>query len=494
MFWNKIFVRNIPTEKIMTSIIKGIKNEKPFYYFEEISKIPRGSRNEAAITEYICDFAKSRGLAFIRDESNNVLITKKATLSRENEDAILLQAHTDMVCEKNKASSHDFINDPITLIQEGNILRADGTTLGADDGFGVATMLAILDSAEISHPRLECLFTSGEEIGLVGASQFDYRSITARKLINLDSAEENTVIIGCCGGVRTRFTCPMSEEKGSFSAYKIFINGLFGGHSGEDIDRKRLNANVLMGKLLKHISEKAEIRLVSMDGGDRDNAIPRECEATLVCSLPLCEMREELYSFLKSFIMASEDKSLSLTIEKTDTSAAFSVNDTKKLIEILSTPNGVLKYRELPPVLPKVSRNLARARVKGGAIEFGFSSRSYLEDELDSCKAELDRLAEKIGGSAYHHERYPGWESPRSSKLVTDYVRAYENVNGGQPEITLIHAGLECGIITGSVKDMEAISIGCNVHDLHTPYETMEIDSMDRIYDIILEFLKGKSL
>ena len=473
----------------MANVIKGVTNERPFYYFEEISKIPRGSRNEDKITEYICNFAESLGLEYIRDESNNVLIVKNATQGRENDAPVLLQAHTDMVCEKNKSSSHDFKNDPITLIQDGNILRADGTTLGADDGFGVAIMMAILESKENSHPRLECLFTSGEEIGLVGASKFNYEHITAKKLINLDSAEEDTVIIGCCGGVRTSLTYPIDFEYGSFDAYKITLNGLFGGHSGEDIDRGRQNANVLMGKLLSYLLERIEIRTSDIDGGDRDNAIPRECEMTVICSKEIEKIWDDAVAYVKDFVRAKEDGNLKINIENTITYRAFSTKDTKKLVKILATPNGVLRYRETAPILPKMSRNLARVCIKDGELDVGFSSRSYKESDLDLCTAELDTLASEIGGNTYHHEKYPGWESPRSSELVTDYVTAFKSVNCSDPEITLIHAGLECGIITGSVPNMEAISIGCNVHDLHTPYETMEIDSMDRIYGIVIAFL-----
>jgi len=478
----------------MTQYITGIKNEKPFYFFERISEIPRASGNEAEIAEYICRFADERGLKYLKDENNNVLVIKNATQGRENEATFLLQAHTDMVCEKNKATHHDFSKDPIRLIRCGNILRADGTTLGADDGFGVALMLAVLDSKELSTPKIECLFTSSEEIGLVGASKFDYSNITARKMINLDSAEESTVIIGCCGGVRTRLTYPVDVEKGDFNAYKISVGGLFGGHSGEDIDKGRSNANVLMGKLLEFISGKANIRLSYIDGGDRDNAIPRECEATVICDTPLEGLWDEASSLLKGLITAREDEALYTKLEKTHTSTAFSLNNTKDIIKILSVPNGVLHYRTTSPFLPRVSRNLARVRTEQEYVEIGFSSRSYLDKELEDSMSELDALASDVKGEAYHHERYPGWESPRSTPLVKEWVSAYRKVNGTEPEITLIHAGLECGIITGSIDGMEAISVGCNLHDLHTPGEAMEIDSMDKMYDVLTSMLEANSL
>ncbi|MBQ8392360.1 MAG: beta-Ala-His dipeptidase [Clostridia bacterium] len=478
----------------MAQIISGVKNEAPFSYFEEISKIPRGSRNESGITDYICEFAVVHGFEYLRDKENNVLIVKNATQGRENEDSILLQAHTDMVCEKNKDCPHNFLSDPIELIREGNILRANGTTLGADDGFGVAIMLAILSDDSFSHPRIECLFTSGEEIGLVGASKFDYTKIRSHRMINLDSAEENTIIIGCCGGIRTRLSCPAVPESGNFSGYKLTVTGLFGGHSGEDIDRGRQNSNVLMGKLLSFLSERTDIRVSSIDGGDRDNAIPRECEATVISSTPIDGLLDDARSYIMSLITADEDKNLTLKAEKTNTSSAFSLKDTQKLIYALSVPNGVLQYRSEEPILPAISRNLARVSTEDTGFYIGFSSRSYSENDLMGCVAELDSLAYDIGGSTYHHEKYPGWESPKESTLVKDYIHAYKSVIGSLPKITLIHAGLECGIITGSCPDMEAISVGCNVHDLHTPGETMEIDSMDRMYDIIVGFLHGENI
>ena len=225
----------------MLEIIRGVKNEAPFKYFEEISKIPRASGNEAEIANYLVEFAKNLGLSYYKDDANNVLIVKNASAGRENDEPIMLQAHTDMVAEKNVATVHDFKSDPIKLIQEGNVLRADGTTLGADDGFGVAIIMAMLAEKEISTPKVECLFTSSEEIGLVGASKFDYSKIESRRIINLDSAEEDTVIIGCCGGIRTELTLPVTFENGNFKGYKLTIGGLCGGHSGEDIDKGRLN-------------------------------------------------------------------------------------------------------------------------------------------------------------------------------------------------------------------------------------------------------------
>lgn len=470
----------------MLDVIRGVKNEAPFKYFEEISKIPRASGNEAEIAGYLVEFAKSLNLECYKDSANNVLIVKSASIGRENEEPIMLQAHTDMVAEKNVATVHDFKTDAIKLIQDGNILRADGTTLGADDGFGVAIMMAVLADNTISHPMLECLFTASEEIGLVGASKFDYSNIKSRRMINLDSAEEDTVIIGCCGGIRTELTLPVVFEHGDFKGYKLTIGGLCGGHSGEDIDKGRLNAHILMGKLLSLINDNAPIRLSYISGGDKDNAIPRECEAIFACD----KVEIDLEKYARSFLKASEDNGLFVKVDVASFDKAMSYEDTQKILKVLSVRNAVMYYRTVAPILPETSRNLARIRTNENEITVGFSSRSYLEERLNESTIELDSLAKEIGASTYHHEKYPGWASSKDSKLVTDYQNAFYKVAGKRPTATLIHAGLECGLISSELTGLVAISVGCNVHDLHTPKETMELDSMDRVYEAIIEVLK----
>ena len=475
----------------MLETIKGVKNERPFYYFEEISKIPRGSGNEKKIAKYIVEFAKKHKLPYYIDEANNVLITKNATQGRENDITVMLQAHTDMVCEKNVATKHDFEKDPITLIQEGNILRANGTTLGADDGFGVAIMLAILENDSLSIPNLECLFTSSEEIGLVGAGKFDYSKIKAKYMINLDSAEENTVIIGCCGGVRTDMVLDCTREANEKIAYKITIGGLCGGHSGEDIDRNRLNSHILMGQALELVKKSTDFKISYISGGDKDNAIPRECECVIVPenANALDIAKDEIAKEILNKVVAPEDKGLTFNIEKTDTSATFSSIDTQKLLDVLSISNGVLTYREKAPILPSISRNLARIRTEDDKVRIGFSSRAYSEEGLNFSKLQLEGLICTIGARFRHHEGYPSWQDEADSPLVLKYQSAYNEATGRETKPTLIHAGLECGVITSRVEGLSAISVGANVHNLHTPQETIELDSMDRVYDTILLFL-----
>ena len=469
--------------------IAGIRNKRPFYYFEEISKIPRGSGNEGEIANYIEGFARERGLFCYRDEANNVFVKKNASKGREGEGTVMLQAHTDMVCEKNIGNPHNFEKDEIELIQEGSILRANNTTLGADDGFGVAIMLAILEDNTLSTPPLEFLFTSSEETGLVGASKFDYSLVSAKEMINLDSAEENTVIIGCCGGMRTDLELGVRPQKTDTPSYEITVKGLVGGHSGEDIDRGRLNAHVLMGKVLTSIKSEVDFTVSHIEGGDKDNAIPRECRAVICTSGDVMKAFENAQELALSEVKAKEDEGLLVTAERTACDTTLSWTDTEKLLEILSIPNAVLEYRKAPPIMPSISRNLARTRTEDGKIKVGFSSRAYSECDILKSIKEIDDLARKIGAKTHHHEGYPAWQDDACSPLVLKYQKAYNEATGRKTEPTLIHAGLECGVITSRVEGLSAISVGANVHNLHTPEETMEIDSMDRMYDTVIRFL-----
>ena len=473
----------------MLKYITGVKNQLPLYYFERLSEIPRGSGNEKEVANYIADFARKKGHFCYMDEHLNVFVRKVASKGREGEAPILLQAHTDMVCEKNKGTAHDFVKDPIKLVQEGNILHADGTTLGADDGFGVSMMMAILDDDTISCPTVECLFTSSEEIGLVGASNFDYSLVTATRMINLDSAEDSTLIIGCCGGVRTEFTLPVTKSEAALG-YRLCVEGLCGGHSGEDIDRSRLNAHILMGVLLNKINEKSPIRVAYLNGGDKDNAIPRECEAIFTADADVKNYIDEIGEYAKNLVKANEDKGLKITFEENVSCSPFSYEDTKKLLKLLSVRNGVLRYRTVAPILPELSRNLARIRTNENNVAVGFSSRCSLDEGLNESTGELDALASEMGAKAHHHEKYPGWESDPDAEIIESWKKAYAKVCGKELNVTLIHAGLECGIITSSVKNLSAVAVGCNVIDLHTPMERMELDSYDRIYDTLIELLK----
>lgn len=476
----------------MKSLFEDLSPLAPFRFFEEVSAIPRASGNEAGIAAYLMRFAGSRGLACCEDAIHNVFIQKPASPGREGEPALLLQCHTDMVAEKHGHVAHDFEKEGIRLLREGNVLRADGTTLGADDGFGVALILAVLDDAELSHPALECLFTVSEEIGLEGAGAFDYSRVSARRMINLDSAEEDTVIIGCCGGLRTDLTVPLHFTDVSEAGLRLRISGLCGGHSGEDIDRGRLNAHVLMGAVLRELQTVTPFLIASLTGGDKDNAIPRECEAVILPT-DLAAARAQLAATAATIadrVVAKEDNGLTLSVESVPVGRVTDAKDTAALLRLLSVRNGVLYSRTEPPLMPETSRNLARLRTEADHLAVAFSSRSEREARIAESRAELDALAAELGGTTHHHAGYPGWVSPAEAPLVKRWQEAYLETTGKHTAAAMIHAGLECGLISAALPGLTAISVGCNIRDLHTPAETMELDSMARIYRTLCCFLK----
>lgn len=473
----------------MSNVIDAYVSALPARFFEEISAIPRASYHEGRIADYLVAFATARGLAVYRDASHNVLIKKQGTAGRENEQPLLLQAHTDMVSELAYGTTHDFMTEGLELQRDGNILSAKGTTLGADDGFGVALMLAVLEGAE-SHPPLECLFTAAEEVGLVGATAFDYSKISATRMINFDSAEEHLVITGCCGGIRTNITVPVCFENVKAKGIEIALHGLCGGHSGEDIHRGRANALVTMGVILKKLQKRTPFRVVSLHGGDKDNAIPRDCIAVVVPDDPdaALELFQNTEGLLQELVTSPDDGKRSLDVREVVVEQALPHIDTEWLLTVLGVRNGVLRSRI--DGSPQTSRNLARVRMRADSVDFAFSSRSPDEKCLNESKEELEALARGIGGSVSHHGRYPGWESEADSPVNLLWQSSYRAVTGREVSSTVIHAGLESGLISARLPGLDVIAVGCNIYDLHTPAERMELDSFERIYQTLLTFLK----
>lgn len=465
-----------------------------FHYFEEISAIPRPSYHEEAIADYLVAFAKARGLEHYRDEAHNVLIKAPATKGREDRPALLFQGHTDMVCEKNADVEHDFLKDPIKLRLDGKLLRATGTTLGADDGIAVAMMLALLDGAVAEHPAIECLFTTAEEVGLDGATSFDYRRISARCLINLDNEELGIVTAGCAGGLRSDLTFASTPVPFEGATLRISVRGLMGGHSGVNINCGRANANKVMGRLLAALQKEQDVRVISLEGGSKDNAIPRECEAILgVCDaegaidcLSECAARiaNELSEDDRGFCMTAEDAPCE--------PMAFSKEDSARLIAFLSgVASGVLSMSNNVKGLVEFSRNLGVIRTKDDAVSFVLSTRSSMESQLDASVNELDALAKALGATARHYARYPGWSYAKTSAVRDAYLQAYYEVTGKSAEVNVIHAGLECGVISSKVPDMDMISIGPDMVDIHSPDETLDLESVE-IFWKTLECLIGR--
>lgn len=472
--------------------MKQFLSERPARFFEEISAIPRASGKEEKIADYLVAFAKDHGLACYRDAANNVLIKKSGSAGREGEKPLLMQAHTDMVTEVAFGFDHDFDKQGVTLVQEGNVLSAKGTTLGADDGFGVALMLSVLEDDSLSCPPVECLFTATEETGLVGAGQFDYDLVSARRMLNFDSAEEHLVITGCCGGIRSDIHMPVTLQATEGKGLRVGVHGLAGGHSGEDIHRGRANALCVLGAVLTELKKHTDFRLASIVGGDKDNAIPRDCDAVI---LPVDvnaakAVLADSEALLSLHVTAPEDGARSLCVEEVAVDGVMSAADTLNALAVLGVPNGVLHPRKDNAALPETSRNLASVRTNESELKFTLSSRSPFEWRIDESVAELEALAAKVGGTASHRSRYPGWEGAPDSPVSTLWQRAYRETTGREIDTTVIHAGLECGLISSKLEGLDVISVGCNIYDLHTPAERMELDSFERVYRTLLAFLK----
>lgn len=465
-------------------------------YFEEISMIPRPSYHEDKIADYLVAFAKERGLEYWRDEAHNVLINMPASAGYEDVPPILLQGHTDMVCEKNEGVEHDFMKDPLRLYEKDGWICADGTTLGADNGVAVAVMLALLDGEGGEHPSLQCLFTSAEEVGLDGAKAFDYSRIFARRMLNMDSADDTHITVGCAGGLRTSLSLPIKREPCSLGCVKIQISGLAGGHSGEDIHRSRANANKLLGRILRTLDrEQEQLRLVSARGGCKDNAIPRESEATVAISdiLSAYSTIERVKAEIGAELFV-DDKNFDVSI--TEVSGGVSPMDlesTRKVIFLLLTPQvGALVTNPQLSGAVEYSRNMGVINTREDTFEVNFNSRSARDSQIELSICELGAYANLLGAEMEHYNRYPGWIYAENSPLRDTYANIYRRLIGKAPVIEVIHAGLECAIIKSLVPDMDIISCGPVVLDLHSPDEKMNKASFERFFSIVLELLKEK--
>ena len=476
----------------MEYVTAGLEPADVLRWFERISAVPRGSYNEAGIADFLVAFARERGLECYRDAADNVLIQAPATPGMENRPPLLLQGHTDMVCEKNRDVEHDFLRDPLSLYVQGGFLRARGTTLGADDGIAVAMMLALLDGGIPRRPACECLFTTAEEVGLDGAHAFDYSRISARRLINMDSEELGVVTAGCAGGLRSDLTLQYRPEPFAGECLHVQLKGLMGGHSGENINSGRANANKLMGRLLAALEPEAELHLARMEGGSKDNAIPRECEAWL--AVPDAAAAAELLTGEAARIaqeLGADDRRFELICEDCEPQACMmSAEDTRRAVALLScAANGVLEMSRDVPGLVEYSRSLGVVRSGEGEMTFVFSTRSAMEARLDASARELDLLAGLCGCTARHHSRYPGWSYAAASPLRDAYLAAYRRVTGSDARVNVIHAGLECGVIGSHLPGIDMISVGPTMHNIHSPDEALDLGSVAVFWRVLGDLL-----
>lgn len=480
------------------SILQGLKPEGVWKYFEDLCGIPHGSYNEKAVSDYCVAFAKERGLEVYQDDAWNVVIIKEASAGYEDAEPLILQGHLDMVCEKKPDCGIDFMKDGLCLKVDGDYVYAEGTTLGGDDGIAVAYGLAILDDDSIVHPRLEVVFTTCEEVGMEGASALDVSMLKGHTVLNLDSEEEGTLLVGCAGGCSAAVALPVQriKERGVFAV--LTINGLQGGHSGAEIDKGRVNANLLLARVLTELKKKADYHLISVAGGQKDNAIPRESRAELL--VPAGQM-ENVKAFCENYDQilkkeyASTDKGVTLQMQisgETDADVLDEVSERKVLSLLLSLPNGIQSMSADIKGLVETSLNLGILKTEKDSVQFRYAVRSSVGTAKDWLTDKMQMITEFHGGTMELQGIYPAWEYRRDSRLRDDMVRIYEEMFGSTPKVEAIHAGLECGILASKIADLDCVSMGPNLLNIHTTEEKASISSVERMWNYVLEILKRK--
>ena len=462
--------------------------EKVIRFFEEFSRIPHGSGNTSAIADYLVDFAISRGLEHKRDEADNVVIKKPATKGYENRPAVIFQGHLDMVAEKKPGSDIDMEKDGLKLYRDGDFLRAEDTTLGGDDGVALAYALAVLDSDDIPHPDFEAIFTSDEEIGLLGAVALDTSDIKGRLLINIDSDVEGVFTVGCAGGMRSDITLPILRTNSHGNSYRVKLSGFKGGHSGVEIDKGRVNANKALVEILARIGD---FSIKDIRGGNADNAIPRECECIFACDYDHTELIKRLADEIKAKY-ADIEPDICLTVEKLESSAAgISVDGSRNLISLLSKlPSGIIAMSEDIDGLVETSLNMGILKLTADTAQISFSVRSAKGQSKRELGDRLRKIAEAHGASYSERGEYPAWEYKKDSHLRDVMKRVYEDMYGKSPEVLIIHAGLECGIFSEKIDGLDCVSIGPDNFDIHTTEERLSLSSVARVWDFLRRVLK----
>jgi len=482
----------------MSDAIEGLKPGIIWKYFAEIARIPRCSKSEAAISKYVQDVAKRLGLPAAVDGFGNVVVKKPASPGREGMRGIALQGHLDMVCEKNKETVHDFAKDPIRIVRKGNILTADGTTLGADNGIGVATMLAIMEDATLEHGPLEFLFTVDEETGLTGAGNLAPDLLEARTLINLDSEEFGTLYVGCAGGRNTigRWKLEREDSPPKAVAARVTVKGLRGGHSGLEIDKGRGNAIKILNRVLLALDERGA-RLASIEGGNKLNAIPREAQATVFVPAKAWDATApavaEFVPVLKAEI-ATVEPDLDITMERVPGSRrgkVFKKAIQKKLLRGISAlPHGVIKMSAEISWLVETSTNVATIKTTPKAIELGTSQRSSVASEIREICHTVESILALAGAEPEPVGGYPGWKPNLDSPILKVAKDTYAKLYGKEPEVKAVHAGLECGIIGEKFPGMDMVSLGPTLEGVHSPDEKIYIDSVEKYWPYLLAILR----
>ncbi len=465
------------------------QTERILHHFKEMDKIPRCSGNEKEVSNFLKNFAENLGLEVIQDSNLNIIIKKPGTKGYENSPVVILQGHMDMVCEKASDSNHDFSKDPVELIKDGNFIKGNNTTIGADNGLAVAISMAILENEDIVHPPLEILITVEEETTMKGALNLDSNILSGEMLINLDSDEEGVLTVGSAGGVSIVFSKKIIREENTWDSFKIKFEGLKGGHSGVEIDKNFGNMIKVIGEFLSILKEKSQFRIGKFNSGTVHNAIPRSGEIEI-------SIEDSPVENLETTIKETRDRfkdldgDLEIKYESTDLEKVWSKDLTFDFINLItSLPTGVNSYVQNENIVES-SSNLAIAKEKEDEIYIEVSIRSSNDSKKENIIEKFTDICKENNFSYKLDSGYPTWEYKKESKLREIAKNVYKELFNKEMEVLIIHAGLECGAISSKYPNMDIISIGSNIHDIHTPKERLDIDSLERTYKFVLNILK----
>lgn len=476
--------------------LENIEPKRVFCYFEKLSQIPRCSGNEKMVSDYIKSVGEELGLETIQDEFLNVIIRKPASPGYEDSEGVIIQGHMDMVCEKEGGVDHDFTKDPIELIVEGDYIRANGTTLGADNGIAVAMGLAILEDKSLEHPSIELVVTTSEETEMNGALGLSKNLLKGKRLLNIDSEEEGILTTGSAGGELIEVNLPLEyEEISNSTEIEIEVRGLMGGHSGMEIHKNRGNSNKILNFILKELKDSIDIRLISIEGGTKDNAIPRQSKAKIaVLSNELSIFEEKMKEIKSNILDKYRPNEPEIEIVAAKGSSATQALKKKILDELIALLDGILTgvYTRIPgnEDIVESSSNLAIVRTEGGNITIQTSTRSSSKEKLLELR---ERILDAIRNTSAKYSignQYPEWEYNPTSKLRDTALALYKEMFGKEMESTVIHAGLECGVFAEKYPGLDIISFGPNMYDVHTPMEKLSISSTERTYRYLIELLK----
>lgn len=479
------------------SILQGLEPAAVFHYFEKICSIPHTSFHEKALSDYCADFARKKGLSYTQDAMGNLMIIAEATSGYEQEDTIMIQGHLDMVGEQDSDCPLNLEKDGLQIYIDGDLIRAKGTTLGGDDGIAVAYALAILDAEDLAHPRLEILLTVGEEAGLIGASAMNLSSCKGRKLINIDSEEEGIFTVGCAGGRRACCDIPIRRAMKTGYYTTLTLTGFLGGHSGTEINKGRANANTLLGRLLLFLDEQMPYGLVELSGGSKENAIPKESSATLIIAPKYTNLfADTIQKFRESIhqeFQTSDPDICLLTDVDTDEEETELVLDSFSLEKVLTVlnfiPNGVQTMSADLPGLVETSMNLGVIKLENENLQIRVSIRSSVSSAKEYLSLKLKHLLYMMDGTCEFMGDYPAWPYRKDSALRKRCIQIYKEQYGKEPEIQLIHAGLECGIFSDKLPGLDCISFGPNLTDVHTTREALSISSVQRVWEYLKALL-----